>query len=384
LNSLLPNILANLLHNLQSRFPWRTSDKRLGNRAIVRLPYLLSHRGTRETFLLQIIRLLRGLGLHPEFLIFSIADYFLITAAIGRHGEYRSIGFRLRCPLRSAAKLTLACDDLTPEKLLSHPWKLVLRFAFNLSRPRLSVPHAMFVPFPDRSIGHLHAHIPASRNRKRLMRCFFSGAWRGYEGHEVGALLGMMERADIVGVYKSFPGTYVLRSERELQDILSGEILSPIGFYLVDTDCYRIPQAQWFHVLGHAHTFLAPPGVRHPLCHNIVEAMAVGAIPITNYPQWFHPPLEDGMHCFAFQSYDDLLETLALVRDMPSEQLEVMHQAVLAYYDAFLDPIRFRGRLGERLPAGMNTVHLVMAAEITDYFPRLGEDSLAYGTRQWR
>jgi len=377
--SIAPNFLANLRYNLGLRLGRRSLKEPPCERAIIYIPYLLDHQGAKETFLLQIIRVLRHLGYTPEFAVRSMADLRIITASIGMHGDYRSIGFRLQSLPRTASELTLVCDDLAPKELLAHPWKQVLMFHFDLSKPYASIPNPLFVPFPDRSIGYLLHGVQASRSQTRVMRCFFSGSWRGYKGGEIGKALGKMERADIVEAYKCFPGTYVIRSERELLDVLSGKALSPIGFYLVDTDYYRILQAQWFHVLGQAETFLAPPGVRHPLSHNIVEAMAVGTIPVTNYPEWFHPPLEEDVHCFTFRSRDDLLKRLTLIRDMPSKRLEEMRQAVLAYYDEYLDPARFVQKLQKHLDSGSRIVHLVMVVGITDFFPWLCNDSVAYG-----
>src|SRR3990167_5062911 len=56
--------------------------------------------------------------------------------------------------------------------------------------------------------------------------------------------------------------------------------------------------------------FLAPPGVQMPLCHNIIEAIAVGTIPFTNYYNWFEVPLEDGKNCIAFNDEKELLQRL--------------------------------------------------------------------------
>jgi hypothetical protein len=47
-----------------------------------------------------------------------------------------------------------------------------------------------------------------------------------------------------------------------------------------------------------------------PWAHNLIEAMAVGSSPITNYGHLLRPPLEDGRTCFAFGSRVSLEEAL--------------------------------------------------------------------------
>ena len=42
-----------------------------------------------------------------------------------------------------------------------------------------------------------------------------------------------------------------------------------------------------------------------PMCHNIIESMAVGVIPITNYPEWFDPDLEHMKNCIVFDDQKD-------------------------------------------------------------------------------
>lgn len=50
---------------------------------------------------------------------------------------------------------------------------------------------------------------------------------------------------------------------------------------------FRIPAQKWLDVVAKSDFFLCAPGVQIPLCHNAIESMAVGTIPITNYPDWF-------------------------------------------------------------------------------------------------
>lgn len=106
----------------------------------------------------------------------------------------------------------------------------------------------------------------------------------------------------------------------------------------------RVDQGQWLKLLATADFFVAPPGVRIPLSHNIVEAMAVGTIPITNYPNWLHPPLRDGETCLAFTTLEELDDALQRITDMSTATIEAMRERVIDYYQQYLNPNAFMQR----------------------------------------
>jgi len=47
-----------------------------------------------------------------------------------------------------------------------------------------------------------------------------------------------------------------------------------------------------------------------PLCHNLIEALAMGAIPILQYPQYMTPPLTDNVNCLRYQDAEDLIKVI--------------------------------------------------------------------------
>jgi hypothetical protein len=82
-----------------------------------------------------------------------------------------------------------------------------------------------------------------------------------------------------------------------------------------------------------------------PLCHNIVEAMSVGCIPLTNYADWLSPPLTDGVNCLRFRDRDDLLSRVHDVRSAGSETIARLRRGVIEYYDRHLAREPFLSRL---------------------------------------
>jgi hypothetical protein len=69
--------------------------------------------------------------------------------------------------------------------------------------------------------------------------------------------------------------------------------------------------------------------------------MAVGTIPIINYPEWLNPNLEDGVNCIAFNDEDDLEAKIIRALDMGQEEIKEMKSNVIEYYKHHLDPRGF-------------------------------------------
>jgi len=107
---------------------------------------------------------------------------------------------------------------------------------------------------------------------------------------------------------------------------------------LIDSALARIPSEDWLRNIAAADVPLCPPGTIMPMSHNIIEAMGVGTIPLTSYPDWFFPALEDGRNCFVFRSTADLLARVEEIRRLPRERIESMRAECRDYYDRHLDP----------------------------------------------
>ena len=74
-----------------------------------------------------------------------------------------------------------------------------------------------------------------------------------------------------------------------------------------------------------------------PMCHNVTEAMAVGTIPVINYPEWLNPDLEDMVNCVAFSDPDSLVNKITQVLNMERHKINEMKNRVIKYYRDNLD-----------------------------------------------
>lgn len=116
-------------------------------------------------------------------------------------------------------------------------------------------------------------------------------------------------------------------------------------FVLCETQHCKIPQERWLEALTKADFFLACPGVGMPLCHNLIEALAAGAIPILQYADYLPPPLRHGMNCLAFSDAAGLRRIIGEVLTMCPEDIRIMRANVRDYANEFFAPGSFAKRL---------------------------------------
>ncbi len=107
----------------------------------------------------------------------------------------------------------------------------------------------------------------------------------------------------------------------------------------------RIDNSEWLEFLAKSDFFIATPGIRMPLCFNIIEAMSVGTIPILEYPEFFSPTLRDGVNCIAFEAEQGLIGAVRKALNMSTAEIGQLRQGVVAYYDEHLAI----GRLTEKI-----------------------------------
>lgn len=224
---------------------------------------------------------------------------------------------------------------------------------------------ALTMPYfchPDFYRLRLHEAVPRLRAGERSVRVFFAGT------------------ADDAKYDRQFAFPIATRSAilravtAELADELTtvrtrAELAAPRGgaaqrllFAISDdtddtTDRHLMTPAEYIGLMARSDFFLAPPGWVMPHCHNIVEAMAVGTIPITNYGGYMTPPLEDGVTCLAFDTPEGAVAAIRRALSMPAAEIAAMRAAVVRYHDEELSSRAFRRRLDAN-PAAVVTVRV--------------------------
>jgi glycosyltransferase involved in cell wall biosynthesis len=108
-------------------------------------------------------------------------------------------------------------------------------------------------------------------------------------------------------------------------------------FALVLGLCKGSPK-KWLIELSNADFFLALPGGYMPMCHNVIEAMAVGTIPILSYENYFFPALTHGKNCLAYRHLEDLPGLIKSASQMDHKTIEAMRNSAIEYYSLYLNP----------------------------------------------
>lgn len=221
------------------------------------------------------------------------------------------------------------------------PWRRRVRVRFDLFSPyRLREP--LIAPYgmhPTQALLATSDRLCAWRSRPRSMRLLFAGDSKGYVRNRVRFPGPKLPRLEVLNTLKArLPDA--LTSVGGADEI---ERLCAAGFvdrFVLSESGSGITPQQWLPTLARADFFLCPPGIVMPMCHNLIEAMAVGTIPLIGYPEWLHPNLRHLENCVAFDDADDLVEKTQMVLAMPPERIARMRAAAIDYYEQHLRPER--------------------------------------------
>jgi hypothetical protein len=201
------------------------------------------------------------------------------------------------------------------------------------------------------------------RREKRSVKVLFSGnVGPRYDNLEIWERFQKLSRVEVLSTLLQClepEEIKFIETETELPGFLAN---GDDRFCCIDTSRgFRIPKKQWLSVLGKTNFQICPPGVDMPLCHNIVEGMSVGCIPILEHPEYFDPPLRDNSNCIIFSGKEGLLSAVRRCLHMDEEEIRWLRHGTLHYYETHLSPEAFGQKLMRlrkpNLRLGMNFIH---------------------------
>jgi hypothetical protein len=253
--------------------------------------------------------------------------------------------------------VTTTVPDRTSEKIYlfdvedrdagKRKWLRKIQIRFDVFSPHW-FRRAILMPFPIHPVHvtpDLRDRLTRLRSGKRRMRVFFSGDMEGYTQRHIRYPGPKLPRLDVINSVRQQLGDRVLfvRDQDTLDGVLAADYVSKC--VILDTTKLRIPDQDWLTVLSMSDFFLAPPGIVMPMCHNSVEALAVGAIPVINYGEWFDPPLQSLRNCVAFDQVESLISGLQAVLATDEAQIADMRVRAITYYDSVLSTRAFMTRI---------------------------------------
>lgn len=325
----------------------------------------------------------RGRSLYALLYTFARAGYRITlhpslgSKPLERYGqmvhEIAGLTIDSRPPANSASVIYL-CDH--PDKeLLDRPWAKRVEVRFDLFSPYwredpFIMPYSVYpllLCLDEKQLQDLRASA-------RKMRIFFSGDCEHYRRIWLRYPKVKLPREPIIqAIRKDFSDRLLIEDQAQLATLLTSSYVNKC--VVTAHSQVRIDIADWLPTMAKADFFLCPPGIVMPMSHNIIEAMAVGTIPVTNYPEWFDPPLRHGYECLAFDTFEELFGVLQHALAMQAEEIDAMRTRVIEYYERHLRPERFVQRIETQATA---YVPILMYSEryVALHAKRLGRHSI--------
>jgi len=236
----------------------------------------------------------------------------------------------------------------------------------------------VIMPFPVHPVHtgpDLEQRLQQCRASEKKIRVFFSGETKNYGRNRIRYPKAKLPRLEIIDtILECMGGDAILVKDLSTLSDLHGSAYTN-KCVIVDTSRIWIDDREWLSNLAKADFFLSPPGILMPMCHNIIEAMAVGTIPITNYPEWFDPKLTHMENCIAFDEKDDLINKIQCALEMSADQISRMRANALGHYESYLRAGAFIRRL-ESHPERKIIVILYTEGNVARNWAKLSKHSI--------
>lgn len=188
--------------------------------------------------------------------------------------------------------------------------------------------------------------LEALRKTSRSVKLFYSGNLdkANYNTNAIKHIYKKLSRVDIIDFLKENLSENEIEIRSSVVD--KDELVKVNKFVLYDwywkpgesNLTARIDNKDWLVHVSKADFFLGCPGIVMPLTHAIVEAMAVGCIPIIQFPECYPEGLIDMVNCVIFNNQEELLAKVRLVLGLADDEIAKLRDGVIAYYEKNLTP----------------------------------------------
>lgn len=278
-------------------------------------------------------------------------EYVYLLTALAASG---AVGLRLKDVHRAAAKLPA---PLVRAKVRWAAGSRAVTIGRASDEPQVVLdPHyysaaddplSFRLPYFCHPVFYASGHFQTARTLRsgdRARRIFFAGSI-DHASYSRGFNFPIMRRGEVFDtIYDRFARCISadLNEKNDITIIATRDTADTVTKHKIDPDGFLA-------ALSQSDFFICPPGWLMPHCHNMVEAMSVGAIPITNYAHYISSPLVDGVNCLTFSNEQTLVTAIERARNMSAGDIAQMRAAVLAYYDTNLEPAAVGADLRRRL-----------------------------------
>ncbi|WP_300156377.1 hypothetical protein [Solidesulfovibrio sp.] len=293
----------------------------------------------------------------------KIEDYYKRDAYAAYVGMSKNMKYT-KYLVKTDRPKALLCSDSAVDGRTASMFEMSIFLNYDVDIPPGTRDGALVLPYPMHPNVYRTGQVAMIPELRRLPKCvgvFFAGNIKPEYASESKLLRHYVSRpAAVESVLRRFGRRVRLFSRREalLRALAEEDLGSSIVVFDATTE--RLGREEWFPVLARSRFFLALPGVVMPMCHNCVEAMALGVVPILGYGQLFSPPLESGAVCLEYVSEAELAAAIETALAMDATTYARMRRRSLDHYDRYMVPSAFLRGLSH---ARGRTVELRFAAE---------------------
>jgi glycosyltransferase involved in cell wall biosynthesis len=295
---------------------------------------------------------------------------------LGRYGRIlytlKNVKFLKRVPVKSE-EIIYVFDSVQPE-LLAQRWKQ--QVYLNILKPVPSqVGEVITIPFSMHPIMYYlgkYRNLQPYRENERKLRVFFGGnTAKELYNNPLMKRQGQLTRLEALeALLAGCPKVKYIENIKKLQDILnSRQYLNEGRVWRADWQNNRsakLNTTKWLDAISRSDFFLCFSGTDFPMCHNAIEAMAVGTIPIIGYHDWFTPALEHKKNAIVFSGTADLVQKVNEVLNMSPDEIREMRQNVIKYYEEHLSQPGFIRKF-EAASGKLNTLMLYPRLVCSEY-----------------
>ncbi len=251
-----------------------------------------------------------------------------------------------KLPKQFSVEDSLFAFDAVNEPLLHQKWKKLI--CVNICKPTLcQVGKVIWIPYSFHPIAYkngIDRTIEKLRNNSRKLKIIFVGnsVAKGYGLRKLKdwynkltryeGIQAVLEINDKVKNVKNFA--------KFREDIKKGGYLNECRLLRTD-HAMKLSIRNYWDIISRSDFFLALSGTDYPMCHNAIESMAVGTIPIMGYGEWFFPPLEHGENAVIYSDKEDLKAKVRDVLNMDDQTIQKMRSNAIDYYDKHLSSESF-------------------------------------------
>lgn len=152
----------------------------------------------------------------------------------------------------------------------------------------------------------------------------------------------MLNRWEIYSELLKHPSLLQITGNELVKDMNSQRFADK--FVLMKWQNGAIPSEKWRHFLSASKFLFCAPGMTMPLCHNVIEAMSVGVIPIINYQDWLNPSLRDNVDCLVYRDREDIQTIIDRALSLTDQEVISLRENVSAYYKKYYSHFDFESK----------------------------------------